>query len=69
MTAVFLLRTDSITSLKEGEVYYVRGNGIYYCDVWNSPKLLDHKVIVATGSKEIQQVLSDHKDYAITQKP
>jgi hypothetical protein len=67
MVAVFLLRVDSITNKGEGEVYYVKEKGIINCNFWNSPKLLDHQVIVANGSKAIREVLGTHRNYHITE--
>lgn len=67
MVAVFLLRTDSVTNKPEGEVYYVKNRGIINCNLWSSPKLIDHQVIIANGKKEINQVFEDYNEYHITE--
>ena len=70
MTAVFLLRIDSVTSKGEGEAYYILGKkGITHCNVWSSPQLTDHRVIIATGNKAINKVFNQHKKYHITEMP
>ena len=65
MTAVFLLRVDSMNSKPEGEVYYAT-KGIIHCNVWASPKLTDHQVIIAVGNKNISKVFKDYPTHNIT---
>jgi hypothetical protein len=67
MVAVFLLRVDSITNKGEGEVYYIKENGLVNCSFWRSPKLIDHQVIVANGQKAIYEVFDTHIKYHITE--
>lgn len=66
MKAVFLLRVDSVTNNREGEVYYLEGKGITHCNVWSSPKLIDHQVIIANGKKAIMAVFNQYDTYHIT---
>ena len=65
MTAIFLLRVDSITNKGEGEVYYVKELGITHCNFWSSPKLIDHQVIIANGKNAINEVFSSYQEYHI----
>lgn len=64
-TFVFLLRVDSVNNAKEGEVYEAT-KGVVNCNVWASPKLIDHQVMIATGQKAIREVYDQYKDYNIT---
>lgn len=70
MIAVFLTRIDSVTSKKEGEVYVIKEKGVINCDFWNSPKLTDHEVIIASGKKAIGKTFKKYRKsgYHITEK-
>jgi hypothetical protein len=67
MTALFLLRVDSATGNGEGEVYFIKKLGITTCNLWNSPKLTDHQVIIANGRLAIDEVYDQYSSYHITQ--
>lgn len=64
-TVVFLLRIDSVNGKPEGE-YYPAVKGVISCNLWSSPKLVDQRVIIATGEKAIKKVFDDNPDYHIT---
>lgn len=65
MTIVFLLRTDTVTNKGEGEAYSVTKKGITHCNVWSSPKLQDHQVIIANGKKAITDIYNQYSAYNI----
>jgi hypothetical protein len=67
MVAVFLLRIDSVSNRPEGDVYYVKKKGIINCNFWNSPKLIDHQIIIASGKEAINNVFKSYPDYCITE--
>jgi hypothetical protein len=67
MVAVFLLRTDSVTDKREGEVYYIKKLGLVITNFWNSPKLIDNQVIVANGKKAIDLAFDEYSNYHITE--
>ena len=65
--AVFLIRTDSVTGKAEGEVYHLGSKkGVINCNVWSSPKLIDHKVLIACGKKAIDEVYLENPDVLFT---
>lgn len=68
MIAVFLLRKDTVTDKGEGEVYYIgKKKGVINCNVWSSPKLQDHQVIIASGEAAIDNIFRQYgDDYHIT---
>ncbi len=65
-TAVFLLRVDSVTNKGEGEMYLSDKAGIVNCNCWQSPKLIDHQVIIAVGQNAIYEVFEQYESYNIT---